>query len=137
MSRLPPPQRFVTRLHTMAVAAALASPFAANAAIYSCVDAKGTRLTSDRPIPECNDRVQNEHNKSGTVKRQIAPQLTAQERAAKEVQDQKAAEARAQHRALARCFERTQAGRHLTTDEAGADHGDASGTAGHTLAQVQ
>ena len=60
------------------------------------VDAKGTRLTSDRPIPECNDRVQNEHNKSGTVKRQIAPQLTAQERAAKEVQDQKAAEARAQ-----------------------------------------
>lgn len=96
MSRLQPPNRFLLHLHAICMAAALASPFAANATIYSCVDAKGTRLTSDRPIPECNDRVQNEHNKSGTIKRQIAPQLTAQERAAKEVQDQKAAEARAQ-----------------------------------------
>lgn len=84
------------RLHGTALAALLIGPAAVHAAIYSCVDAKGNRLTSDRPIPECNDRVQTEHNRSGTVKRQIAPPMTAQERAAKEVQDQKAAEARAQ-----------------------------------------
>ena len=26
--------------------------------IYTCTDAKGRKLTSDRPIPECHDREQ-------------------------------------------------------------------------------
>ena len=50
-------------------------------AIYSCVDDKGRKLTSDRPIAECMDRVQKELNPSGTVKRVLAPQLTATDRA--------------------------------------------------------
>ena len=49
-------------------------------AIYSCVDDKGRKLTSDRPIAECLDRVQTELNPSGTVKRVLAPQLTATDR---------------------------------------------------------
>lgn len=63
--------------------------------IYTCTDAKGRKLTSDRPIPECNDRVQNEVGATGLVKRQIAPSLTAEERAAEEAKARKAAEARA------------------------------------------
>ncbi len=58
--------------------------------IYTCVDAQGRKLTSDRPIPECIDREQKLLNPSGTVKQKIGPTLTAAERAAldaKEKQD--------------------------------------------------
>ena len=48
--------------------------------IYTCVDAKGRRLTADRPIAECTDRVQRELSSSGTVKREIGPTLTEKER---------------------------------------------------------
>ena len=60
--------------------------------IYTCVDAKGRRLTADRPIVECMDREQRELSSSGRVKRTIAPQLTAQERAAEEEKAKKALE---------------------------------------------
>ena len=53
--------------------------------IYTCVDGKGRKLTSDRPIADCVDREQLELNPSGTVRRRIGPSLTAQERAAEEV----------------------------------------------------
>lgn len=62
--------------------------------IYTCVDGKGRRLTSDRPIPECFDREQKQLNASGTVRRVLGPQLTATERAAKEEQERKLAEER-------------------------------------------
>ncbi len=62
--------------------------------IYSCIDAKGRRLTSDRPILECIDREQSELNPSGTVRRKIGPSLTADERAAEEEKNRKAAEER-------------------------------------------
>lgn len=52
--------------------------------IYTCVDAKGRKLTADRPIPECIDREQRVLNPSGTVKTRIGPTLTAQERAEQE-----------------------------------------------------
>jgi len=48
--------------------------------IYTCIDAKGRKLTSDRKIPECSDREQKILNPSGTVKARIGPELTAQER---------------------------------------------------------
>jgi hypothetical protein len=48
--------------------------------IYTCIDAKGRKLTSDRKIPECSDREQKILNPSGTVKARIGPNLTAQER---------------------------------------------------------
>lgn len=63
--------------------------------IYTCVDAQGRRITSDRPIRECIDRTQKELNPSGTVRREIGPSLTAQEREAIEARERKAAEERA------------------------------------------
>lgn len=62
--------------------------------IYTCTDAKGHRLTSDRPIPECIDREQKELNASGTVRRTLGPSLTATERAAQEERERKLAEER-------------------------------------------
>jgi len=51
------------------------------AGVYTCVDAKGRKLTADRPIPECIDREQKILNPSGTVLTKIGPTLTAQEAA--------------------------------------------------------
>jgi hypothetical protein len=59
---------------------------------YTCVDAKGRKLTADRPIPECTDREQKVLNPSGTVKTKVGPTLTAQERADQDLRDRKAAE---------------------------------------------
>ena len=63
-------------------------------AIFTCVDAKGRRLTADRPIAECSDREQRELTSSGTVKRKIGPVLTAEERVAEEEKNRKAIEER-------------------------------------------
>lgn len=60
--------------------------------VYTCVDAKGRKLTADRPIPECTDREQKVLNPSGTVKAKVGPTLTAQEKAEQEQRDRKAAE---------------------------------------------
>jgi hypothetical protein len=69
-------------------------PAAGGPSIYTCVDPKGRRVTSDRPIAECLDRQQKELNSSGTVRRMIGPSLTATERAALEDRERKAAEER-------------------------------------------
>jgi hypothetical protein len=63
--------------------------------IYTCVDGKGRKITADRPIVECIDRTQQELNRTGTVKRQVGPSLTTEERAAQEEKDKAAAEVRA------------------------------------------
>jgi hypothetical protein len=71
-------------------------PLAAPAqAIYTCVDGKGRKITSDRPIFECIDRSQQEITPAGTVKRVLGPSLTAYERAALEEKERLAAEERA------------------------------------------
>jgi Domain of unknown function (DUF4124) len=57
------------------------------AGIYTCVDAQGRRLTSDRPIPDCTDREQKVLNPSGTVKQKVGPNLTAAERAQQEARE--------------------------------------------------
>jgi hypothetical protein len=67
--------------------AALLAPIAGQAAgdsVYTCVDAKGRRLTADRPIIDCIDREQSELSSSGMLRRKIGPALTAAERAAKD-----------------------------------------------------
>jgi hypothetical protein len=68
---------------------------AAAVGIYSCVDAKGRKITADRPIAECMDRTQRELSRSGLVKREVGPSLTASERAALEEKQKAAAEIRA------------------------------------------
>ena len=49
--------------------------------IYSCIDAKGRRITSDRPIVACLDREQELRGKTGTVREVVPPSYTREERA--------------------------------------------------------
>lgn len=63
--------------------------------IYTCTDAKGRHITSDRPIPECLDREQRELAPSGTVKRTVPPSLTQEERAQLEAKRKAEAEKQA------------------------------------------
>lgn len=84
-------------LTTVPLAAALLLAWQAAVAqnrpgIYTCIDSKGRRLTSDRPIPECLDREQKELSGSGTVKRVVPPSYTADERARLEAEKKKEAE---------------------------------------------
>ena len=60
---------------------ALAQSASAGPGIYTCVDNKGRRITSDRPIMECLDREQRELGKTGVIKRVVPPSYTAEERA--------------------------------------------------------
>lgn len=62
------------------------------AGVYTCIDAKGRKLTADRPIPECIDREQKILNPSGTVKAKVGPTLTALERIEQDKKDKQAAE---------------------------------------------
>lgn len=62
--------------------------------IYTCIDAQGRRLTSDRPIAACLDREQRELGPSGTVRRVIPPSQTPLERAELETKKRAEEEAR-------------------------------------------
>jgi hypothetical protein len=68
---------------TVALAGAPSLALAAGG-IYSCVDASGKRLTSDRPIPECLDREQRVLNKDGSQRQTMPPRMNAEERAAED-----------------------------------------------------
>ena len=82
-------------LAAAALLGATAAQAADSALIYSCVDASGKKLTSDRPIPECNSRDQRVLNADGSVKRVMPPTPTADERAAIEAREHEAAKERA------------------------------------------
>jgi hypothetical protein len=71
-----------------------ASGWAQTSGVYTCIDAKGRKLTADRPIPECTDREQKILNPSGTVKAKVGPTLTAQERADLEAKEKREMEER-------------------------------------------
>lgn len=58
--------------------------------IYTCTTPDGRRLTSDRPILECNAREQRLLNSDGSLKRVVPPQLTAEERADKDARERRA-----------------------------------------------
>lgn len=76
--------------------AALAQAAAPIGGIYTCTDASGRKLRSDRPIPACNDREQTVLNPSGTVRARIGPSLSVQQRA--ELEERKKEEAAEQAR---------------------------------------
>jgi hypothetical protein len=72
-------------------------------AIYTCVDDKGHKLTSDRPILECNGREQRILNRDGSLRQVKPPQMTADERAEREAAERRATLARnAQNDAIRR-----------------------------------
>lgn len=84
--------------------------------IYTCVDNRGRRITSDRPIAECLDREQRELYPYGGVRRTIPPSLTADERAVVAAQEReeavalaKLSEERRQDRALLARYQSAQA----------------------------
>lgn len=75
-------------------APALAQSRETSPGIFVCIDAKGRRITSDRPIPECLDRDQRELSASGVTKRIVRPHPTADEQARDEAVAQQEAAAR-------------------------------------------
>lgn len=94
--------RPVRMLAALVLPALLAAPAAwaqpakpGSSGIYSCIDDRGRRLTSDRPIPECAHKEQQLLNRDGSVRAVVAPTLTADERAEREAAERRAAEARA------------------------------------------
>ncbi len=76
-------RRTVTALGALLACAlagdALAQP--SGPGIYTCIDSKGRRITSDRPIMECLDREQRELGATGVTRRVVPPSYTADERA--------------------------------------------------------
>ncbi|RZU01036.1 hypothetical protein [Rivibacter subsaxonicus] len=73
------------------------------APIFSCVNAQGKRLTSDRPIPECLDREQRVLNRDGSLRQVMPASPTADERAAlEEAERRKLAAAAAKRDAIRR-----------------------------------
>lgn len=96
----------------------------AGAAIYTCVDASGRRISSDRPIAECMDREQRVMNPSGTIRQSLGPAQSEAERAAQEerlrreeVERLRANEERLRQRALLSRYPNAEA---LERDRAGA-----------------
>lgn len=73
-----------------------------HASIYSCVDAAGKRLTSDRLIADCLDREQRILNKDGSVRKVLPPRMNAEERAAAEARKRDLALAEAAQKDAAR-----------------------------------
>lgn len=65
-----------------------------SAGIYTCIDERGRRLTSDRPIAECSHKEQQLLNRDGSLRAVIPPTLTADERAEKEARERRLAEER-------------------------------------------
>ena len=63
--------------------------------IYTCTDATGKKLTSDRPIADCIAREQRVLNADGSVRRVVPPTPTADERADQEARDREVAAERA------------------------------------------
>ncbi len=93
----------------VAVALWVVGPVAAQAVrdpsalIFSCVNAQGKRLTSDRPISECLDREQRVLNQDGSLRRVLPASPTPDERAAlEEAERRKVAEAAAKRDAIRR-----------------------------------
>ena len=67
-----------------------APPTSSGPRIFTCIDANGKRITSDRTIPECAAREQRALNADGSVKRIVPPTLTADERSELEAKEREA-----------------------------------------------
>jgi len=97
MSPLPPSSRLSRRLALLVTGMAVWGGAQAQN-IYSCIDAKGRRITSDRPIVACLDREQELRGKTGTVREVVPPSYTREERA--RLEEKKRAEQELQARAM-------------------------------------
>lgn len=80
MNRLPLSAATLLASLLVAGGGALAQGEPAGSGIYTCIDAQGRRLSSDRPIAACIDRPQRELSRSGATLRVLPPTATAAER---------------------------------------------------------
>jgi hypothetical protein len=71
---------------------------ASGGSIYSCINASGKKITSDRAIPECAFRDQFLLNSDGSVRSLVVPTLTPEERLEKDAKDREAVLASAIYR---------------------------------------
>jgi hypothetical protein len=77
-------------VNALTVSSLLALPWAASAQqIYMCKDAAGRTYTSDRPIQECSDRSMRILSNDGTMRGEIAPPLTAEQKRQKREEEEK------------------------------------------------
>ena len=98
MARWPLPMTLLVLAAAVPAVRAQANGVPASAAgIYTCIDDQGRKITADRPIPSCTAKEQRVLNRDGSLKNVYPPILTAEERAEKEAQERKLAEARAAH----------------------------------------
>ena len=97
MARRGRPVWRVVAVAVLALAGDLAGGLAVHAAtpIYTCIDASGRKLTSDRPIFECLAREQRELNSDASVRRVLPPTLTPDELAEVEARERAASTTRA------------------------------------------
>lgn len=65
----------------LGLTAAVMAQKAPGSSIYTCTDASGKHLTSDRPIPQCRDREQRVLSPSGVERSRLGPVLTESEMA--------------------------------------------------------
>ena len=96
------PLRVAALLLACGLASAAWGQATRSATIYTCTDASGKKLTSDRPIPECNAREQRMLNADGSVKGVRPPTMTADERAAVEERERDVAAERARQQEAVR-----------------------------------
>jgi len=102
---MPGIERFRTPIAAscLALAALGAQAAPAGDAIFTCVDANGKRLTSDRLIAECMGREQRVLNRDGSLQRVVPPAMTADERTDFEAREsRRVAEQKAQQEAVRR-----------------------------------
>jgi len=64
---------------------------AAGGVIFTCTAPDGRRLTSDRPIPACRGVEQRVLNRDGSLLRIVPPATSAEERAARELEERREA----------------------------------------------
>jgi hypothetical protein len=95
MRRIPTAGLVAALLAAHASAPAFAQTAEAPSQIYTCVNAAGKKLTSDRPIPECVDRHQRVLNADGSVRQVLGPSMTADERTESEAREREEASDRA------------------------------------------
>lgn len=70
--------------------------------IYSCVDASGKTLRSDRPIAECSTKVQKILNPDGSTRSLLPPTPTSEERAEAEARERELQARESEQKELAR-----------------------------------
>jgi len=103
MSDLRPALRWLLAWAALGFSATVWSQAPAQNLVFTCVNAAGRTLTSDRLIGECMDREQRVLARDGTLIRIVPPSLTAEERAEKEARERKlAAEREARTEAVRR-----------------------------------